>query len=588
MRTRLLFFALFLVCSIAGAQNLPKLASGSITRVENFKSEFVSVRNVDIWLPEAYDTKKKYSVVYMHDGQMLFDSTTTWNKKEWKADETFSQLIKEKKIVDCILVAIWNTGADRIAEYLPNKIYNLLDEKTRAKISDKYLNGKSVSGDNYLKFLVTELKPYVDNHFSTYTDKDHTWMIGSSMGAIISIYAICEYPDVFSGVACLSTAWLSQIEPSYEVPTAAFEYLKKNLPSPFGHKIYMDYGSGEGDKTYAAIQYFVDVIAKGKGFNETNYLSKIFEKAEHNEVAWSVRLNVPLEFLMPRPKPQIPVAGKIDLYENFGSKYITERNVEVWLPENYSTRKKYAVLYMHDGQMLFDSTTTWNHQSWDVDNVATKLLQGHKVQDFIVVGVSNGGKTRHADYFPQKPFESLTQDQKDFVTKQLQGAGRTTEAFIPVSDNYLKFLVTELKPFIDKKYPVHKDRSHTFIAGSSMGGLISMYAICEYPKIFGGAACMSTHWPGIFSMEGNPVPDAFVNYMKKNLPDPKSHKIYFDYGDQTLDAMYPPLQKKVDDVLKDQGYTDKNWMTKFFPGKDHSEKSWNQRFNIPLEFLMKN
>ena len=243
---------------------------------------------------------------------------------------------------------------------------------------------------------------------------------------------------------------------------------------------------------------------------------------------------------------------------------------------------------MHDGQMLFDSTTTWNHQSWDVDNVATKLLQGHKVQDFIVVGVSNGGKTRHADYFPQKPFESLTQDQKDFVTKQLQGAGRTTEAFIPVSDNYLKFLVTELKPFIDKKYPVHKDRSHTFIAGSSMGGLISMYAICEYPKIFGGAACMSTHWPGIFSMEGNPVPDAFVNYMKKNLPDPKSHKIYFDYGDQTLDAMYPPLQKKVDDVLKDQGYTDKNWMTKFFPGKDHSEKSWNQRFNIPLEFLMKN
>ena len=89
-------------------------------------------------------------------------------------------------------------------------------------------------------------------------------------------------------------------------------------------------------------------------------------------------------------------------------------------------------------------------------------------------------------------------------------------------------------------------------------------------------------------MGGNPVPDAFVNYMKKNLPDPKSHKIYFDYGDQTLDAMYPPLQKKVDEVLKDQGYTDKNWMTKFFPGKDHSEKSWNQRFNIPLEFLMKN
>ena len=587
MRTTILFFALLLCSSIAGAQNLPKLASGSITRVENFKSEFVTPRNVDIWLPDGYDLKRKYSVVYMHDGQMLFDCATTWNKKEWKADETFSRLIQEKKIVDCIIVAIWNTGADRIAEYLPNKIFNLLGEKTRAKISEKYLNGKSVCGDSYLKFLVEELKPYVDNHFSTYTDKDHTWMIGSSMGGIISIYAICEYPNVFSGVACLSTAWLSQIEPCYEVPTAAFEYLKKNLPSPFGHKIYMDYGTGEGDKTYAATQYFVDVIAKGNGYNEGNYLSKIFEKAEHNEVAWSARLNVPLEFLLPKSPAQKPVAGKIDLYENFHSALISERNVEVWLPENYSHHKKYAVLYMHDGQMLFDSTTTWNHQSWNVDDVATKLLQQHKVQDFIVVGISNGGKTRHADYFPQKPFESLTLDQKNFVTKQLQGAGGTTVAFMPVSDNYLKFLVTELKPFIDRTYSVYKDRSHTFIAGSSMGGLISMYAICEYPKIFGGAACLSTHWPGIFAMDGNPVPDAFVNYMKMNLPDPKSHKIYFDHGDQTLDAMYAPLQKKVDQVMREKGFTETTWTTQFFPGKDHSEKSWNQRLNVPLEFLLK-
>ena len=144
MKKRLLFFALFLAFSNAGAQNLPKLASGSITRVENFKSEFVASRNVDIWIPEGYDTKKKYSVVYMHDGQMLFDSTTTWNKKEWKADETFARLLNEKKIVDCIIVGIWNTGSDRISEYLPNKIFNLLDEKSKAKISEKYLNGKPI------------------------------------------------------------------------------------------------------------------------------------------------------------------------------------------------------------------------------------------------------------------------------------------------------------------------------------------------------------------------------------------------------------------------------------------------------------
>ena len=96
------------------------------------------------------------------------------------------------------------------------------------------------------------------------------------------------------------------------------------------------------------------------------------------------------------------------------------------------------------------------------------------------------------------------------MNKQLQTPGKPIEVFKPVSDNYLKFLVTELKPFIDKKYSVYKDMNHTFIAGSSMGGLISMYAICEYPRVFGGAACMSTHWPGIFSAEGNPVPDAFA------------------------------------------------------------------------------
>jgi hypothetical protein len=97
---------------------------------------------------------------------------------------------------------------------------------------------------------------------------------------------------------------------------------------------------------------------------------------------------------------------------------------------------------------------------------------------------------------------------------------------------------------------------------------------------------MSTHWPGIFTVEGNPVPDAFVRYLKSNLPDPKTHKIYFDYGDKTLDAMYAPLQKKVDEVMNVKSFTAKNWMTKFYPGDDHSEKSWYRRLNIPMEFLL--
>ncbi|MCZ8216987.1 MAG: alpha/beta hydrolase-fold protein, partial [Cyclobacteriaceae bacterium] len=198
----------------------------------------------------------------------------------------------------------------------------------------------------------------------------------------------------------------------------------------------------------------------------------------------------------------------------------------------------------------------------------------------------NSETTRHPEYFPQKPFESLTQSEKDTVTAQLQKANRIKESFKPFSDDYLKFIVKELKPFIDSAYNTQSDQRNTFIAGSSMGGLISMYAICEYPKVFGGAACLSTHWPGIFTMKDNPIPDAFFNYMSKNLPDPKTHKLYFDYGDQTLDALYPALQAKADEVLKAKGYTSKNWMTRFFKGEDHSEKAWNKRLDIPLQFLL--
>ena len=280
-------------------------------------------------------------------------------------------------------------------------------------------------------------------------------------------------------------------------------------------------------------------------------------------------------------------SGKLIRIDSFQSNYVTARNIDIWLPEGYSSQKKYSVLYMHDGQMLYDTATAWNKQAWDVDDVLTKLKKSNQIKDVIVVGVWNSGTTRHPDYFPQKPYESLTQIEKDTVTAQLQRAGRTKEVFKPISDNYLKFLVTELKPFIDKNYSTKADRKNTFIAGSSMGGLISMYAICEYPKVFGGAACLSTHWPGVWSMENNPVPDAFLNYLKNNLPNPKKHKIYFDCGDQTLDTLYPALQKKVDDVMKVKGFTEKNWITKYFPGENHSENSWSKRLDIPMLFLLK-
>ncbi len=283
--------------------------------------------------------------------------------------------------------------------------------------------------------------------------------------------------------------------------------------------------------------------------------------------------------------PQV-VSGRIERIENFPSKYVTPRTIDVWLPEGYSKEKRYDVLYMHDGQMLFDPTKSWNKQAWDVDDVASALMAKGTVRPFIVVGVWNGGATRHPDYFPQKPFESLTPVARDTVTAQLRKAGRTEAAFQPQSDNYLKFLVTEVKPYIDRTYSVNPERAHTFIAGSSMGGLISMYALCEYPDVFGGAACLSTHWPGTFAAENNPMPDAFISYLSSHLPDTKTHRLYFDCGDQTLDAMYPPTQKKVDALLARKGYIEGKGLSRFYPGADHSEKAWKARLDVPLVFLL--
>lgn len=293
-----------------------------------------------------------------------------------------------------------------------------------------------------------------------------------------------------------------------------------------------------------------------------------------------------VSLLHAQPLPKVE-KGTIERIEKLPSKYVDARNIDVWLPAGYTPHKKYAVLYMQDGQMLFDSTTTWNKKSWDVDKTISRLIDEGKLQDLIVVGVWNGDKSRHADYFPQKPFESLDPAKKELVLNAARNNGVSIFGNYQIqSDGYLKFLVEELKPLIDQKYATKKDAAHTFIAGSSMGGLISMYAICEYPNVFGGAACLSTHWPGIFAINNNPIPDAFLAYMHKALPNPKHHKIYFDYGDQTLDAMYPPLQKKVDALMQEKGFTKKSWMTRFFPGQDHSENAWKNRFEIPLQFLL--
>lgn len=290
---------------------------------------------------------------------------------------------------------------------------------------------------------------------------------------------------------------------------------------------------------------------------------------------------------------QIPSvsSGELIRIDDFASEYLGQRSIDIWLPEGYDNEEACAVLYMHDGQMLFDSTVTWNKQEWQVDEVVQKLIDDQKIPPCIVVGIHNGGEGRHTEYFPNKAFQkALEQNKKNFQGvsfMDLPDHAKFTFLSNIQSDEHLKFLVNELKPYIDKNYHTLGDKEHTFVAGSSMGGLISMYAICEYPEVFGGAACISTHWLGVNDSEDNPFPGAFQQYLEENLPDPANgNKFYFDYGTETLDAFYEPHQLKVDEIMQNKGYSKDQWITRKFEGEEHSERSWSKRLDIPLLFLM--
>lgn len=272
--------------------------------------------------------------------------------------------------------------------------------------------------------------------------------------------------------------------------------------------------------------------------------------------------------------------GTIDLYENFESEYFPARNVLVWLPENYSPDTRYAVLYMHDAQMIYDETTSWNKQTWNIDSVASATQNDGRCRPFIVVGVENNDATRLVDYMPEKVVDYLPEG-----NGLLEKLGRDNLA----ADNYLRFLVEELKPFIDSKYSTLTDADNTVVMGSSMGGLISLYALTEYPTIFGGAGCLSTHTPVAVDdveVEAPIWSKAFRDYLTENLPAVGANKVYMDYGDQTLDANYAPFQQQVDALFASLGWGEENFKSLFFEGHAHDEVSWQKRLDIPVTWLL--
>jgi hypothetical protein len=270
---------------------------------------------------------------------------------------------------------------------------------------------------------------------------------------------------------------------------------------------------------------------------------------------------------------------KIVRYNIFKSQYVAERCVDIWLPPGYNkaSKKNFPVLYMHDGQNIFEDSLAFAGEAWQANQTIRRLSQLGKIPEMIVAAVWNT-PARMREYLPGKPVDRLKPSTR-FTFEDEHNGG-------PLGDDYLKFLVKELKPFVDKNYRTNPDARHTFIMGSSMGGLISAYAICEYPEIFGRAGCLSTHWLG--SLKGNcyEFSDVMAGYLREYLPSPENHKIYFDFGTINLDSFYEPHQKKIDLVMIEKGYQrGENWLTEKYSGHDHNEISWRRRLSVPLMFL---
>jgi len=243
--------------------------TGSVTYHENFPSRKLgNARTLIVWTPPGYaQSTERYPVLYIHDGQNVFDPATSFLGVDWQIDETVDSLIRQHRIEEIIVVAIYNT-ADRLAEYADT-------EKGRA----------------YMDFLVTEVKPFIDQNYRTKTDRDNTAIMGSSMGGLISFYLVWRFPDIFSKAACLSTSiYWNNGAMAREIET--YDGPKKSI------KIYFDSGGvGREGLLFPYFQRMNELLVT-KGFQMGLDLYYFYdEKADHSEHAWAKRAWRPLEFM---------------------------------------------------------------------------------------------------------------------------------------------------------------------------------------------------------------------------------------------------------------------------------------------------
>jgi predicted alpha/beta superfamily hydrolase len=228
-----------------------------------------------------------------------------------------------------------------------------------------------------------------------------------------------------------------------------------------------------------------------------------------------------------------------------------QRTVRVYLPPGYEgSRRRYPVLYMHDGQNLFDDATAYAGE-WGVDETLNALAQSQGLR-LIVVGIDNGGVERIHEL---NPF-----DNPEF------GRGE--------GEQYLAFVVKVLKPWVDQHYRTRPDRRHTAIMGSSMGGLISSYALSHYPEVFGGA--------GVFSPAYWMAPQVFAD--TEAHPPRTSARIYFYAGGSESGTMVSDMKRMVA-LLERAGLPPRRLEVTINPVGQHNEAAWRAEFPRAVTWL---
>lgn len=291
------------------------------------------------------------------------------------------------------------------------------------------------------------------------------------------------------------------------------------------------------------------------------------------------------------PKPGVGSLSRfIVTSESLGADVV----VDVWLPEGYGSGDavRYPVVYAQDGQNLFDPKYSFAGVAWELDQACDRLHASGDINvQPIIVGINNRGSEglRPSDYFPEKALDYIPESE----TSNTDIFSTCSGVFL--GDEYARFVAEELKPMIDALYRTDPTPSHTFAMGSSMGALASLYLVCEYPDVFGGAACMSTHWIGSldlnpdYSMNDDEVcATAILDYLRDALPSAESHRFYFDQGTTGWDVSYLSYEAEARRVVRAQGYdeADGSLMTYDATGAGHNEWFWQQRADRPLRFLL--